>query len=92
MPSRKEFIKTTGVLTAALLLKRENIFASYFTEYESKRPPLAARHFTSDAVESVIAEIKAGVKNKENINLGSLNLLCTTPRPDGRGPTTARKF
>ncbi len=65
MPSRKEFIKTTGVLTAALLLKRENIFASYFTEYESKRPPLAARHFTSDAVESVIAEIKAGVKNKE---------------------------
>lgn len=65
MHTRKEFIKTTGVLTAALLLQKENIFANYFAEYESMRPALAARHFTSDAVESVITEIKAGLKNKE---------------------------
>ena len=65
MHTRKEFIKNTGIITAALLLQKQNIFANYFAEYESKRPPLAARHFTSEAVESVIAEIKAGLKNKE---------------------------
>ena len=65
MHTRKEFIKNTGIITAALLLQKEKIFANYFTEYESKRPPLAARHFTSEAVESVITEIKAGLKNKE---------------------------
>lgn len=65
MHTRKGFIKTTSILTAALLLKKENLLASYFTEYESKRPPLRARRFTSDTVESVIREIKGGLKNKE---------------------------
>lgn len=65
MPTRKNFIKTTGILTAGLLFKKNTVFANSFFEFESKRPPLAKRHFTSAAVETAIREIKAGLKNKE---------------------------
>jgi len=65
MPTRKNFIKTTGILTAGLLFKKNTVFANGFFEFESKRPPLAERHFTSAAVETAIREIKAGLKNKE---------------------------
>src|SRR4249920_3018629 len=65
MPTRKDFIRTTGMLAAGLLLKKGNLLASGFYDLESKRPPLAARHFTSDAVESMIVKIKAGLNNKE---------------------------
>src|SRR5258706_5414070 len=65
MHTRKDFIQTTGMLTAGLLIKRGKLFASGFLEFESKRPPLAERHFTSDNVEATILEIKAGLKNKE---------------------------
>jgi meiotically up-regulated gene 157 (Mug157) protein len=62
---RKHFIQTTGMLTAGLLFKKGKLFANDFFEFESKRPPLAQRHFTSTAVEAAINEIKAGLKNKE---------------------------
>jgi uncharacterized protein len=65
MPTRKEFIHTTSLLTAGLLFKKGKLFANGFFEFESKRPPLAERHFTSAAVEATIVEIKAGLKNKE---------------------------
>ncbi|MDP4261723.1 MAG: glycoside hydrolase family 125 protein [Bacteroidota bacterium] len=65
MRTRKDFIQTAGILTAGLLLKKGNLLTNGFMEFESKRPPLAERHFTSDAVEAVIKEIKAGLKNKE---------------------------
>jgi len=65
MPTRKNFIRTSGVLTAALLFNKGNLFANGLYEFESKRPPLAERHFTSTAVEEMIGEIKKGLKNKE---------------------------
>ncbi|MET0465000.1 MAG: glycoside hydrolase family 125 protein [Chitinophagaceae bacterium] len=34
-------------------------------EFESKRPPLAQRHFTSEAVEAMIKKIKSGISNPE---------------------------
>ncbi|MGB3006788.1 MAG: glycoside hydrolase family 125 protein [Chitinophagaceae bacterium] len=65
MTTRKDFIKTTSVLTAGLLFNKGKLFANGFFELESKRPPLAERHFTSEAVEAAINKIKAGIKNKE---------------------------
>jgi len=65
MSTRKEFIKTTGILTGGLLLQKGNLFAQHFTDFESKRPPLAARHFSSEAVEAMIKNIQSGLKNKE---------------------------
>lgn len=64
MTTRKEFIKTTGALSAGLLLSNGNLFASRF-ELESKRPPLAERHFTSEAVEETIRQLKSKINNKE---------------------------
>ncbi|HET9825438.1 MAG TPA: glycoside hydrolase family 125 protein [Chitinophagaceae bacterium] len=70
MINRKNFIKNTVALSAGLLVNRNNLFskdsfAPGAVDFESKRPPLADRHFTSDAVETVITEIKSTVKNKE---------------------------
>ncbi|HUC79513.1 MAG TPA: glycoside hydrolase family 125 protein [Flavisolibacter sp.] len=65
MATRKEFIRNTGILSAGMLLPGAKLFASGFTEFESKRPPLADRHFTSEAVEAMIKEINAGLPNKE---------------------------
>lgn len=65
MLTRKSFIQTTGILTGGLFFKKGNALTAGFWEFESKRPPLAERHFTSEAVESAINEIKKGLKNKE---------------------------
>lgn len=65
MTTRKEFIKTTGAVSAGLLLSNRNLFASKFTELESKRPPLAERHFTSEAVEETIRQLNSKINNKE---------------------------
>lgn len=65
MATRKKFIKTTGLLTAGLLLHKQKLFANPVMEYESNRPPLSERHFTSEAVEAMIRKIKSGIKNDE---------------------------
>lgn len=68
MMSRKMFVKTTAALSAGLLSGGKSLFAKdglLPVEFESKRPPVAERHFTSDAVEAVITEIKSTLKNKE---------------------------
>jgi uncharacterized protein len=65
MPDRKTFIKTSAAFTAGLIVNKKNIFANVFSDFETKRPPVAERHFTSSAVESLITEIKSGLKNKE---------------------------
>lgn len=64
MSTRKEFIRTGSILAAGALISR-NAWATGAADFESKRPPLADRHFTSQAVENVIASLKAGLKNKE---------------------------
>ena len=65
MATRKEFIRNSGILSVGMLLPGAKLFASGVTEFESKRPLLADRHFTSEAVEAMIKEIKAGLPNKE---------------------------
>ena len=65
MSNRRTFIQTAGILTAGTLLSKGNLFAQSVSEFESKRPPLADRKFTSEAVEAMIKKIKAGLPDKE---------------------------
>ena len=65
MPTRKEFIRSTTILSTGLFLSTGKLFASGFSDFETKRPPLVERHFTSDAVEAMIKEIKSNLNNKE---------------------------
>lgn len=65
MSTRKDFIKTSGLLGAGVFLANQNIWARSPFGFESKRPPLADRHFTSEAVEAMIVRMKKGLKNEE---------------------------
>ena len=65
MNTRRNFIRKSGVLGAATLLSRNNLFSQAVYDYESKRPALADRRFTSDAVEETIRQIKASLSSKE---------------------------
>ncbi len=66
MPSRRDFIKTSGLALAGLSISKINMEPIFALEdYQSKRPPLDKRKFTSQAVEAKIAEIKNNVSNKE---------------------------
>lgn len=65
MATRKEFIKTGTILTAGMLMHSKNMFAGGVADFESKRPALASRHFTSEAVEATITRVKTGLSNKE---------------------------
>ena len=60
MSSRKQFIQTTGILASGIFLKPQGVFAFDKNDFESKRPQLPDRKFTSAAVESTI--IKANKK------------------------------
>ena len=64
MLSRRRFIKINGVTTVGLSV---GLTPAWFTgvPYESKRPPLATRMFTSKAVEATIKSIKATIKDPE---------------------------
>jgi len=65
MKTRRDFIRTGSLLGAATLLSRNSIFANNVYDFESKRPPLADRRFTSEAVEATIKQMKAILPNKE---------------------------
>ncbi len=65
MQSRKQFIQTTGMLTTGILLKQSGVFAFGPNNFESKRPPLAQRKFTSEAVESTINKLKKQIADPE---------------------------
>ena len=65
MPTRKNFIRSSAILTAAFALQKQQLFARGNFDFESKRPLPADRHFTSEAVEKMIVRIKKGLKNKE---------------------------
>jgi meiotically up-regulated gene 157 (Mug157) protein len=65
MTSRKEFIKTAGMVSAGLLLPGVKLLAFDPKELESGRPPLAQRKFTSEAVEAHIKQVKSQINNKE---------------------------
>lgn len=65
MVNRRNFIRTTGLAGGAILAGGTGTIANSLSgfAYESKRPPLKDRKFTSEAVESVIKEIKASIKD-----------------------------
>ncbi|MEO5681861.1 MAG: glycoside hydrolase family 125 protein [Chitinophagaceae bacterium] len=65
MTNRRQFIKTGGVLSAGMLLHKTNLFANGAAGFESKRPPLAQRKFTSVHVEAAIEQIKKALPGKE---------------------------
>lgn len=67
MSNRRLFIKTSalagmGVLAAG---KTSVLASNLLPAYESKRPPLAKRNFTSEAVENTISEVKKAISNPE---------------------------
>lgn len=64
MVQRRNFLKTSGIVGAGLLLG-QNAFAIGPEEFVSKRPPIDKRHFTSAAVEETIAMMKKSISNKE---------------------------
>jgi meiotically up-regulated gene 157 (Mug157) protein len=64
MLSRRDFIKINGLTTAGIGMGLKPAWFSV-NSYESKRPALAARKFTSKAVESTITNIKATIKDPE---------------------------
>ena len=65
MQSRKRFIQTTGLITTGMLLQQSGVFAFSKNGFESKRPPLAQRKFTSPAVESTIIKLKKQIADPE---------------------------
>jgi hypothetical protein len=72
MHSRRKFIKNTGIFSAGLLALQTDVFALpsdtfnfALKDFISKRPPLAERKFTSEAVEKAIVRIKKQIANPE---------------------------
>ncbi len=65
MTDRRQFIKTSAALSTGMLLHKTNVFATGVQDFESKRPPLAQRKFTSAHVEEAIAAIKKSLPGKE---------------------------
>jgi meiotically up-regulated gene 157 (Mug157) protein len=61
---RKEFIRTTGIMGAGLLLNKIS-FAQQAHNFPVVRTPAGERKFHSNAVEAAIKEFKSGVKNEE---------------------------
>ncbi|RYE40709.1 MAG: metal-independent alpha-mannosidase, partial [Sphingobacteriales bacterium] len=61
---RRQFLKATGVIAAGALLNQE-ILAGSAGDFSSNRPALDKRHFTSEAVESAIIQLKKNCRNKE---------------------------
>ncbi len=65
MNNRRQFLQTTGILTTGLLLKQSGAFAFNKKDFETKRPPLSERKFTSKAVDESILKIKKQIADPE---------------------------
>lgn len=65
MIQRRQFLKTTTLLGTGLLLDQYGLFAQKKSVFESMRPPVSKRHFTSPAVEATIEQMKKQISNKE---------------------------
>jgi meiotically up-regulated gene 157 (Mug157) protein len=95
MLNRRNFIKTTGLAGGALLAGGAGSLARGLSgkDYESKRPPLADRRFTSEAVEATIREVQASIKDPElawlfgNCYPNTLDTTVTYSEKDGKPDT-----
>src|SRR6267154_2442522 len=65
MNDRRHFLQTAGILASGILLKESGAFAFDKNSFESKRPPLSERKFTSKAVEDVILKLKKEITDPE---------------------------
>ena len=66
MISRRHFIKINGITTAGISMGlRPVLFTGNMPKFESHRPKLSERKFTSEAVEEKIRAIKATIKDPE---------------------------
>ncbi len=64
---RRQFVKTSGILSAGLLLDKSKLFAGEPADFESRRPPIDKRHFTSPAVEATIEKVKKQLGNNKEL-------------------------
>jgi hypothetical protein len=62
---RRDFVKTTTLASAGLMLGKAAAGAGPFKDFPEVRVAAAQRHFSSPAVEAVIAEVKSKVRNPE---------------------------
>ncbi|OHX65019.1 glycoside hydrolase family 125 protein [Flammeovirga pacifica] len=64
---RRDFIKTTGMLSTAMALSGSQAIASklFEDEFKSQRPALTDRKFTSEVVEKVIKKVAKRIKDPE---------------------------
>jgi meiotically up-regulated gene 157 (Mug157) protein len=60
---RNTFLQHAGLLTGSLLFHKS--LSAQASAFETKRPPLSQRNFTSTAIEDVIAQFKLKVKDQE---------------------------
>jgi uncharacterized protein len=66
MVTRRDFLRTTGLAATGLAVSKLGNAAQFILPaFESKRPPLAKRNFTSQSVENLIVEIKNGMADEE---------------------------
>lgn len=65
MKTRRDFLQSAGMAGAGLLLTSNHLFAKNKYAFESNRPPLSERKFTSEAVEGAIQRIKKDIPNQE---------------------------
>lgn len=65
MPTRRKFIQQASVLSGGLMLNASEVFASKSFAFESKRPALANRKFSSEGVEAAIVQIKKQIADPE---------------------------
>jgi meiotically up-regulated gene 157 (Mug157) protein len=62
---RRDFVKTTTLASAGLMLGKAATGTGPFNNFPEVRVPAAQRHFSSPAVEALIAEVKSKVRNPE---------------------------
>ena len=65
MQSRRKFIQNTGLLSAGMFLKTPFGVTAQASTFDSKRPAVQNRNFTSISVENAIAKFKVQVKDPE---------------------------
>ena len=69
MTSRRDFLKTSGLVLAGLTAGANAGFMKdkYAEVFTTNRPPLKERKFVSKSIENIIDEVKTNVKNNELI-------------------------
>src|SRR5690349_1898926 len=62
---RRQFLRNSTIAGAGVLFPPHSIFAQTITDFESRRPPVDKRNFSSAAVEATIEMMKKTLQNKE---------------------------